>query len=183
MQRQFRLEEISFENYNEISVKCDREPDPCKFSRKSGSKRYCPVSKRYFRILNHVVYDDISSLLEGAKNDDRFLRLVWVPGDMPISKAKISTQLASEDYFSELVKRKWNSERVVIEYLKKIEDRSEHEYFNDQFTFRMESGLLVLRYFHIRNANFEDYEFDIVFGNSILEKVPAISGVYEFGLE
>jgi len=149
MIRQFSLEEISFEAFNELCKGMDKPAESSELTR-SGLK------KRYFKVQDHVTYPDLSQLLWNMEDDSQYPVCAWFPkGDIGIGEAIRRAVADRFGHYAAVARQGDNHSKIVVRVSPEPGRKSQE----DAFEFRRENGLWVLRYFHIKRDSLPFYTF------------------------
>jgi len=153
MHRQFQLRQISF---NEFNSYCEENGLP----KETPGKRV--FERRYFQILNPLIYPTLSDLLNSIEDKFQRPRTVWAKGLYPISISREKTMNDRASYFAELVQRQSSLSQIQVEICREPH-RSLHDIFRtrkvDIFRFLRRQQYWQIGFFYIKKENFKGYRF------------------------
>lgn len=160
MKRHFKLEEICFDEYNEICRELELPHDTSSYS---TNKRYwCGFPKRYAKLTERITYRRLAGIIQDiddehlAKGEQRIRQIFTSPGLFRFSEGKRILKTEPAFYFEQLLKHEHIINELFISLAKK---RNGDSFYSDSFTYKKEDDLWVLRKVVVHKPNYEFYIF------------------------
>jgi len=167
MQREFNLEEVSFDEFNRLCNAADVRPE-------SENQNREVFVKKYYRIFDRVEYENVEGLLSELDDGVQHLKFIWVPGEMRLGRARSLTQEEPERHRRDFIKREGQYKKLIVGFSKSSGARGRID--EDMFHFHFDGGWVMRRFF-IKHTNFDCYNLSDGKGPVCKRMYPNLRGV------
>ncbi len=155
MKSHFCLEELTFEDFSKVQKNLGKPPIKKSIPDKNGR---IIKTKRFFKILNEITYNSIEDILSETNSTGTFPKCIWIPGSIPIGRARNLTLNKRENYFRLLIEKESKYDNVIVEISTKKDYLG--EWYSSSFEYKKEDSVWTLKYFMINSPNFHLYTFE-----------------------